>query len=236
MSVNQHVQLAAIAEDKDGAPLVASLNKWSVRDEGRNTAGRISPRGDFEARIPGTFKVIAEGGGRKAQVKVTVSDGLRRPGANDKPTGPVIEVSNREGKGKGSAPQRSIQQTVKCQIAAQRQRRYVEGRYHLLLKFPNCRARPQLSLTSVARVSRHPGRRAGRRGGMTGTQPRASDPINRVGDPPGAPIPKPGGRKAVQFPIWAAQLLVCRRAISISSLGATSQRARVEQIGQRDDL
>src|SRR5216684_1141301 len=216
VSVNQHVQFAAIAEDKDGAPIGGVQIKWSVRDEGRNTAGRISPHGDFEARIPGTFKVIAEGGGRKAHVKVTVSDGLRRPGANDKPTSPVIEVSNREGKGSARVKDQSSKPlTAKSQpTSKEARRRQISSAPQVSKLSRKSAAFAHERGTSVA----PPMPQSGGGGWNDGNFRSSSDPINLVGDPPGAPMAGGAGSSNFQFAAPIAGLAA--RGISIS-LGAT---------------
>src|SRR5207302_1301770 len=69
--------------------------KWSAKDDGDNRAVRISQRGEIEGMKPGTYKVIVEGGGRRAGVKVTTVDGPQKRKPTDKPTS-VQEISNRD--------------------------------------------------------------------------------------------------------------------------------------------
>src|SRR3982074_3697596 len=96
LRVDQRIQFSAIAYRTDGAPVGGVHFTWEGQDGASGEAVPISPHGEFEALIPGKFKITAQGAGRKTQVKVTVLDGPRRPGANEAPIS-VKKVSNREG-------------------------------------------------------------------------------------------------------------------------------------------
>src|SRR5712692_7150007 len=91
----EQVSFAAAAYDKDDNPVGGVSFTWSAKDEDRISATRISPRGDFEAKVSGNFKVTVEAAGRKASVKVKVLDGDRRR-LTDKKPGAVRSVSNRD--------------------------------------------------------------------------------------------------------------------------------------------
>jgi RHS repeat-associated protein len=95
VQVDERVAFTTVAFDQKGDPIGGVRVKWSSQDEDRNRAARVSQRGDFEATIPGKFKVIAETeGGQRAHVKVTVTEGARRR-RNDIPSG-TREVSTRD--------------------------------------------------------------------------------------------------------------------------------------------
>ncbi len=74
VNVNEPVNFAAAAYDAEGNTVGGIKIKWSARDRGRGRGARVSPKGEFEAEFPGTYQVVAEGAGRRAQVTVTVND------------------------------------------------------------------------------------------------------------------------------------------------------------------
>ena len=95
VQVDERVAFTTVAFDQHGDPVGGVRVKWSCQNEDRNRAARVSQRGDFEATIPGKFKVTAETeGGQRAHIKVTVREGARRR-RNDIPSG-TIEVSTRD--------------------------------------------------------------------------------------------------------------------------------------------
>jgi RHS repeat-associated protein len=95
IQVDEQVAFAAVAYDQDGNAVGGVHVKWSSRDEGRNRAARVSQRGDFVATIPGNFQVVVEtDGGKKAHVKVVVTEGVKRK-SSDKPER-TREVSTRD--------------------------------------------------------------------------------------------------------------------------------------------
>jgi len=91
----EQVSFAAVAYDREDSAVGGVSFTWSAHDDDRVTATRISPRGDFEARVSGNFKITVEGAGRKANVKVRVLEGDRRR-LTDKKPGAVKHVSNRD--------------------------------------------------------------------------------------------------------------------------------------------
>jgi RHS repeat-associated protein len=79
VQVDERVAFAAVAYDQEGNPLGGARVKWSCLDEGRSKAASISQRGDFEATVPGKFRVTAETvGGKRASILVTVREGAKR--------------------------------------------------------------------------------------------------------------------------------------------------------------
>ncbi|HEX8140108.1 MAG TPA: lamin tail domain-containing protein [Pyrinomonadaceae bacterium] len=91
VQVDEHVAFAAVAFDQEGNALGGARVKWSCLDEGRGKAASISQRGDFEATVPGKFRVTAETeGGKRASVQVSVREGAkRRRGEKLERTAPV---------------------------------------------------------------------------------------------------------------------------------------------------
>lgn len=95
LQLDQSVHLSGVAYDGNDAPVSGVSIKWSANDEGRKRSGPISPHGEFRALAPGTFKITAEGAGQKAEARIIVENGPRRPTLADTPTS-VRPVSNRE--------------------------------------------------------------------------------------------------------------------------------------------
>lgn len=91
----ERVAFSAAAFDANDQPVGGVTFSWSAVDEGRGGhAASISPRGEFEAAAPGTYKVTADASGRKEHVRVTVLDAERRRG-RDRPSR-VYNVSSRD--------------------------------------------------------------------------------------------------------------------------------------------
>ena len=91
VSLYEHVFFSAVALDGDDRPVGGVGVTWSATDEGRGGhKTRISRQGEFEAVIPGTYKVTAEAAGAKGHVTVTVLGGARRrPGERPRLAPPI---------------------------------------------------------------------------------------------------------------------------------------------------
>src|SRR5258707_116086 len=85
LQLDQSVHLSAIAYDRNDAPVSGVEIKWSANDEGRKRSGPISSQGEFRALAPGTFKIAAEGAGQRAEARIVVENGPRRPKLTDTP-------------------------------------------------------------------------------------------------------------------------------------------------------
>lgn len=72
------VLFSAVAYDSQSAAISGVRFTWSGRDVGRDKPVNVSGRGDFAPKRSGTFSVIAEAAGQKAQVTVRVLDGEQR--------------------------------------------------------------------------------------------------------------------------------------------------------------
>ncbi|HEV8483042.1 MAG TPA: hypothetical protein VGV87_05745, partial [Blastocatellia bacterium] len=92
--LGERVMFEAVAYDKAGVPVGGIDFQWEAQDVGRKLRARISPRGEFEARIPGTVIVTAVGAGQKAQTTIYVLDGVvpKRDAARET----MREVSSRD--------------------------------------------------------------------------------------------------------------------------------------------
>ena len=97
LRIGQRVIFAAIAYDLDGAPVGGVRYKWRARDVARHRRVKVSPSGEFEARMAGTYQVTVEGAKQQAQVTVTVLEGDERQPGPGRPLPPkVINVSSRD--------------------------------------------------------------------------------------------------------------------------------------------
>ena len=104
--VGDKVNFAAVGYDPAGAAVGGLRFNWSVQDEDRKSGARISRRGEFEAMAPGTFKIVAETGGRRAEIRVIVGDGHKKPTSKDRPVS-IHQTSNRDRPGKVGALQKN---------------------------------------------------------------------------------------------------------------------------------
>lgn len=92
----ERIAFSAVALDGEDNPVNGTVFTWSATDEGRGGhATRISPRGEFEATVPGTYKVTADTGGKKDHVTVTVLDGERRKSGVQPSQAPAISSRDR---------------------------------------------------------------------------------------------------------------------------------------------
>jgi len=91
--VDQRLDLAAVAYDKDDVPVGGVRITWSMHDEGRNRSGPLLARGEFHAIVTGTFKITAEGAGKTDKATIVVIPGPPRPPSAGRPIS-VGDVSN----------------------------------------------------------------------------------------------------------------------------------------------
>jgi RHS repeat-associated protein len=81
----QHVLFGAVAYDQNGDTVSGVKFKWRTSTPERGKGSHISPNGEFRPPIPGTYQIIAEGAGKRAEVTATVMPGDRRPQKGEKP-------------------------------------------------------------------------------------------------------------------------------------------------------
>ena len=209
VQLDQRVHFTAVAYDRNDSPVSGVNIKWSATDEGRQRKGPISPQGEFLALARGTFKIIAEGAGQKAQVNIVVPNGRRLGKLTDAPTS-VRPVSNREHpKGAANSAPRPADNTA------------------------DAKRRKQQSATGNAlqAASKSPRKAAFAHGNPSSTTAPAtpllpeegwnddnywssSDPGNDVGSPPGGPLD--GGAGSGNFQFSAPILGLAGRGINIS--------------------
>lgn len=69
----EQVNFSAVVYDSQNNPLSGLDFNWQFSDTGRRLPARPLHKGRFEAKVPGTFTVVVESGGKKAQAVVTVT-------------------------------------------------------------------------------------------------------------------------------------------------------------------
>lgn len=72
IKLDESVTFAAVAYDLENVSVGGVRIRWSAMDTQRRRTARISSRGEFIGKVPGTFTILAEGGGRTTQAKVIV--------------------------------------------------------------------------------------------------------------------------------------------------------------------
>jgi hypothetical protein len=85
----EQVVFAAVAYDKDGAPISGLDCSWDGWDEDKNLSLIVSPKATFASGVPGHYKLTATIAGRQAHVKVTVVGEERRPNVTSETQTPV---------------------------------------------------------------------------------------------------------------------------------------------------
>lgn len=99
VKAGETVTFAATAYDRDGNPVGGVRFKWQAEDADSGRGARISKSGVFMPRVPGAFRIIAEGAGQRAQVMVKARGDAGKVGngqsPDEKPVGEK-QVSTRE--------------------------------------------------------------------------------------------------------------------------------------------
>ena len=78
--VGESVAFAAVAYDASNTPVGGVRFTWQAFDVAHNVPAKVSARGDFVSKSPGSFRVTATGAGQQAQVMVTVRSEQQRTG------------------------------------------------------------------------------------------------------------------------------------------------------------
>jgi len=208
----ERVRFSAIAFDQANNPIGGIKIKWSTQGPAKGPRVRLTPHGELEGTVPGTFTVIAEGAKKADQVTVVVRPGVMR-NLKLAPTG-TRAVSTRD------VPEPKIS-SVK---APQK------------LEAP-AKAAPKSEDRSSRTIALAKRAHAGT--GKAGTAPEAmpflpddgwgngnywtaDDPGNGVGNPPGGPMD--GGAGSGNFQFVAPIVGLAGRGINISLAAAYNSR------------
>jgi RHS repeat-associated protein len=213
--VDERVTLAAVAYDSNGTPIGGIHFKWSSWDEGRKRLFYVSQRGDFEAHLPGTFNVTAEGASHKGHVTITVLDVKERVRRNENP-GPGTPLSTRDLPPpiSGTAKLRTGQNAHPWKSGgASSQPASADGkRAAVKTKGATVNTVPAPVMPLLADEG----------GWDPGNYWSADDPPNRRGDPPGVPLD--GGAGSSNFQSSAKVLGLQGRGLSVSLALAVNSR------------
>jgi len=213
VSVGAPVTFAAAAYDWNGDSVGGVKIKWSGSDMKRARVVAISPRGDFEAALPGTYEVRAEGSGKTASVVVVVLPGERR-NPNEIPLG-VRPVSSRDvpaseiEKSNNKAEKQSSSYLARAQEKAKKVKGTRQQRAHAARRARpanNESLRPSPAISPVPLLPED--------GWGSGNYWSASDPGNGRGDPPGHPMD--AGAGSGNFQLSAPVLSLPGRGIDLS--------------------
>jgi RHS repeat-associated protein len=212
VQLDQRVNFAAVAYGANGSSVSGVKFKWSASSARGKQKGRMSPTGEFTALAAGTFKITAEGAGQTAQVTVVVPNGKHLPTKTDAPTS-VRPVSNRE-RPSGAAKLDSPKAT-NGDLAKQNKRVNSKSRSSQSKSGSSSKG---VANAHAARVSSTTSPMFFPTDGWTDDNYRSStDPVNKVGDPPGNPLD--GGAGSGNFQFAAPVLSLPGRGLNLS-LGA----------------
>jgi len=202
------VRFSAIAFDSDNNAVGGVKIKWSYESAIKGNRARLTPIGEFEGIVPGSYTVIAQAAKKIAQITVTVRSGVRRnltatPSSTREVSTRDLPVTNvigsNEPKRKG-APASPTGKEDKRDVA-------VAKRAHAVgAKGAGAPAAPMFFLDD---------------GWGDGNYWSADDPGNSVGNPPGSPI---GGAGSGNFQFTAPVLSLRGRGINISLAAAYNSR------------
>lgn len=206
VDMNAQVQLSAVAYDKDDTAVGGVKIKWSGQDINSGRRPKLTQRGLFEATIAGSFNVMAEGAGKTAAVTIVVRPGPERK-MNIAPTN-TRSVSTRDlpstiGARLDSSNQ-SVARNSKGRASKTKRRDSFKRAHSSSLKSAPVSSSPGSASTPLLPVD----------GWNDGNYFSADDPVNRVGNPPGAAMDEGSG--SANFQIAAPVLSLPGRGIDIS--------------------
>lgn len=186
VSAFQRVSFGAVAYDLNGDTVSGVKFKWRTSTPERGKGSHISPTGEFRPPVPGSYQIIVEGAGHRAEVTATVQPGDRRPQKNEKP----IEekpVSTRD---------------------------LPEGGATAKLTRPNSRTKRAHARTATSAAAPAAPMFQGSGGWDNTNYWSADDPGNTPGTPPGSPVDTGAGSANFQF--GAPVLTLPGRGIDLS--------------------
>ncbi|MDQ3802888.1 MAG: DUF4214 domain-containing protein [Acidobacteriota bacterium] len=178
LRAGERVRFAAVAFDEQGGTVGGVKFKWQAEDLGRGRRTRISPAGEFAPRVPGAYRVTAEGAGHQAQVTVNVAEGEGRGRPEEEPV-QVKEVSTDDLPPEASAKRRRAR--PKGAEQARRSGRPVFAK----ASFAPAAAGPVAAAPAAAMLAPE--------GWNQDNYYYADDPGNEPGDPPGGPLDEGAG-------------------------------------------
>ncbi|HKR12576.1 MAG TPA: RHS repeat-associated core domain-containing protein [Pyrinomonadaceae bacterium] len=223
VNISEQVSFSAIAFDADDAPVTGVKINFRGSDPNHGKPVRITSNGQFEAISPGAYRVVAEGAGQIAEVKVVVKPGMRR-NLKEKPIS-VKPVSSRDEP--DAARERDVavktEKSNRGQLSGNRRSRGLQAHASPAKTAPEPAAPAPFLPTGV--------------GWDNSNYWYADDPDNRRGNAPGAPADSGAGEG--NFQITAPILNLPGRGIDISL--ALTYNSRLwskagSQIGYNNDV
>ncbi len=211
VQLSRRVRFVAVAYDNGGNAVGGVQTKWSAEDLTHGQAAWISQAGDFEPTVPGIFLLTAEAAGKSAQARITVPNLPAQPDA--KPLS-IKQVSNRDwtpptaSAGKQSGNERQSAALSKGSLetpkvpARASAASWLDRRLEAGYRPPDARAfrwnhasvRPRDDKVAARPVAPTPVMPIIIDGGWNDSNFRSSsDPCNRRGNPPGAPLDSGAG-------------------------------------------
>ena len=170
VDVNEHVRFAAVAYDDAGNTVGGVKVRWRGQSTNSSARVKISQHGEFEALVPGSLTITAQGAGRTAQVTVTVRSAPKKD-LKATPTG-TRSVSTRD------LPEGAVKSNKRS--AGNQELTKLTRRAHS----------KSTSSSAPMMISA---------GWDDSNYWSADDPPNRVGDPPGTNVDAGAGSGNFQF-------------------------------------
>jgi RHS repeat-associated protein len=205
------VRFAAIAYDQENNAVGGVKIKWSAQSAIQGRRIRLTPEGELEGAVPGTFTVIAEVARRAAQVTVVVRPGVLRD-LKLTPTG-TRKVSTRDNPTSTTGSAKKRKKSVDSARVSPKPG--LEHREEIALA-KRAHASPRKIATAPAAMPLPP------EGWGDENYWSADDPGNGVGNPPGGPVD--GGAGSGNFQFVAPILSLPGRGINISLSAAYNSR------------
>lgn len=190
------VRFSAIAYDQDNNQVGGVKIKWSARSSVPGRRVRLSPHGELEGTVAGSFTIVAQANRITAQATVVVRPGVLRD-LNQPPTG-TRQVSTRD-----LSPTQigSTKELKKSESSARVSPRIGQRRGGGVALAKRAHPSTKKSAVAPAPMPLLPGDGWGDSNYWT-----ADDPGNGVGNPPGAPLDGGAGSGNFQFvaPVYGA--------------------------------
>jgi RHS repeat-associated protein len=200
------VEFAAEAFDAQNAPVGGVRFKWQALDLDRNKQAHMR-EGRFEARRPGTFRIVAQTGRQQASVTVRVLQDASRHRHEGQQPDLVRPVSSRDDSPTRDDPPKVSSRPEKSPA----RKRAAAEKDSGAVKFVNAsfkrKPAPAAAPAPVALIDENAG-------WQDGNGYRADDPDNRIGDPPGTPADDGAG--SGNYQISAPVVGLAGRAQSIA--------------------
>jgi len=200
------VQYAAVAYDSENNPVGGVKIKWKVESANHGRRVRLSPTGQLDAVVPGSFTITADAGKSTAQVNLEVRPG---PARNMKePPSATRDISTRD---------------VPEPEAGAAKKQTKTGRIaRVSVKTENSELAKKAHATPKAAKAAAPAPYFISNGWDNTNYWSADDPENGVGTPPGAPLD--GGAGSGNFQFGAPIVGMLGRGINISLAASYNSR------------